>query len=420
MSDLETLETSKSRSERFMLLHVIATVDPRGGGPIEGILQQAKIRAEENYEVHIASLDPPNAPFLQNYPAKVHALGEIRDGEPQWHRYLPWRHYRYEPHAVSWLKANIHKFDAVVVNGIWNYSAMAARRALVGSGIPYVVFTHGMLDPWFKKTYPLKALMKQLFWLFCEGPLLNNANGVLFTTEEERVVSRNAFWPYRVRERVVGYGTGDVRGDSEKQIAAFRAVVPELGDRKFLLFLSRIHPKKGCDLLLKAFASIQQQAPDLHLVMAGPDQVGWKSDLMEIAKQAGISDKIHWPGMLSGDVKWGAYRAAEAFVLPSHQENFGIVVAEAMACECPVLISNKVNIWREIESSGSGIVEADTQSGATRLLERFLVLGSDERAQMKQRSRQCFLEKFEMRGAVKNINSVLEEIAQQRVGMPSH
>lgn len=394
-----------------MLLHIIATVDPRGGGPIEGVVQQAKLRAQENYEVHIASLDPPNSPVLKNYPIKVHALGEIRDNEPAWLRYLPWRHYRYEPHAVRWLKANIRNYDVVVVNGIWNYSALAARRALVGSGIPYAVFTHGMLDPWFKKTYPLKSFLKQLFWLFCEGPLLNNANAVLFTTEEERVVSKNAFWPYHLRERVVGYGTGDVQGDAEKQVAAFRASMPALGNNKFLLFLSRIHPKKGCDMLVKAFAAVQTLDPALHLVIAGPDQVGWKAALQGIAEQHGIADKIHWPGMLSGDLKWGAYRSAEAFVLPSHQENFGIVVAEAMACGRPVLISNKVNIWREIEASDSGIVEGDTEEGTKRLLTRFLSMTSEARDKMGAAARKTFIEKFEMKRAIVEINAILEEIS---------
>ena len=103
--------------------------------------------------------------------------------------------------------------------------------------------------------------------------------------------------------------------------------------------------------------------------------------------------------MLSGDAKWGAYRAADAFVLTSHSENFGIVIAEALACGLPVLISDKVNIWREIEGGGAGLVEPDTVDGATSLLERWLNLPDPQRAGMRQRARTCFLDHFEARAA---------------------
>jgi glycosyltransferase involved in cell wall biosynthesis len=156
---------------------------------------------------------------------------------------------------------------------------------------------------------------------------------VFFATEEERRLARQSFWPFRCRERVVAFGTKDLAGSADAQIAAFRALLPQLAGREFLLFLSRIHPKKGCDLLIRAFATAAAENKELHLVMAGPDSVGWKSRMMRIAEDLGVANQIQWPGMLRGDQKWEAFRAAEAFVLPSHQENFGFVVAEAMHLE---------------------------------------------------------------------------------------
>jgi glycosyltransferase involved in cell wall biosynthesis len=339
----------------------------------------------------------------------VHALGAGRIMPIGWRRYLPWVHYGYAPRFITGLQTLIRKYDIVVINGLWSYAQFGAWRVVPKSGVAYVVFTHGMLAPWFKKKYPLKHCAKQVLWWFCIGSLLNNAYATLFTTEEEKIHARNAFRPYRVRERVVGYGTSDVMGDAREQIAAFRAAVPALANRSFFLFLSRIHLIKGCDLLIDAFAQIAGAYPEIDLVIAGPDQIGWRKKLEARAGALGVAGRIHWPGMLTGDVKWGAFRDTEAFVLPSHHENFGIVVAEAMAAAKPVLITDKVNIWREVKASGGGLVESDDAPGIARLLQRFLVLPVEKRAEMGARAREGFLKNFDLGKTVETIDRALAD-----------
>ena len=411
-----TLHDSKPVIENapFSILHIISSVNPLHGGPIEGVLQQAAQRILGNFKVDIVSLDLPSDSFVRSCPVKVHALGEGRVKPVGWKRYLPWVHYGYAPKFISWLRDHIGDYDVVVVNGLWNYATFGASQTLVNSGVPYVVFTHGMLDPWFRKTYPLKDIVKQVFWWFCEGRLLNNAKAVLFTSEEEKILARNAFWPYRPREKVVGYGTGDVSGDIDAETSAFRELIPELNEKPYILFLSRIHPKKGCDLLISAFAEIARAYPDLNLVIAGPDQIGWRKNLEQQAKMLGVEDRIYWPGMLTGDTKWGAFRQAAAFLLPSHQENFGVVVAEAMAVGTPVLITDKVNIWREVKSCGGGFVETDDRSGISRLLKQFCALSAEGRRKMSQNARAGFLQYFEISNAVETINAVLRDVKSMR------
>lgn len=376
-------------------LHVIGSLDPTVGGPAEGIKQLATQMPALGHTVEVVTLNDTHAPWLQNFPAKVHALGHVNNG------------YRYSPHLLPWLRTHANRYDAVIVDGLWQYHSFAVWRALRKTNTPYFIFTHGMLAPWFKYTYPLKHLKKWLYWPWAEYRVLRDAQSVLFTCEEERLQARQSFWLYRCREAVVGYGTSVPQGDPEIHKAQFFAQFPGLRGKRLFLFLSRIHPKKGCDLLIEAFAKVAVRDGSLHLVMAGPDHAGLQAKLVAQATQLGISDRITWTGMLSGKAKWGAYHAAEVFVLPSHQENFGIVVVEALACGIPVLISNKVNIWREIHAEGAALVADDTTAGATDLLQTWLGLSDSAKQRMRQAAVQCFNHHFEARTAAKNLLGVM-------------
>ena len=367
------------------LLHVISLTDPATGGPIEALLRISEVMIRDGHQVTVASLEDEGEVVRRGFPFAVVALGNGT------------RKFSYNARLTPWLKENASRFDAVILHGLWNYSSVGAWRALHKSAVPYYIFAHGMMDPWFRDEYPLKHKLKQLYWSLAQGRVLRDAKAVLFTCEEERERARGVFAGHAYREQVVLFGTADPEGSAEAQKAAFDAAFPELRERKFLLFLSRIHPKKGCDLLIQAFADcLEDLGPEVDLVIAGPDQVGWAAELQASATKLGVPHRVHWPGMLKGDVKWGAFRRAEAFVLASHQENFGFVVAEAMACCTPVLISNKVNIWREVEASDAGLVAPDTLEGTRELLRRFAALRTSDRERMRERARSGFLKNFDI------------------------
>jgi glycosyltransferase involved in cell wall biosynthesis len=364
------------------ILHVISSANPSSGGPLEGVRQRGIHLQQDGHIVEIVTSDDPKESFVKEFPLPVHALGPSSSG------------YGYNGKLVPWLKENASRFDAVIVNGLWQYHSFGAWRALRNAGVPYFVFTHGMLDPWFKRTYPLKHLKKWIYWPLAEYRVLRDAQAVLFTSEEERLLARKSFWLYRANEHVIAYGTTPPPNDAAQLRERFLAANPELRGRRVLLFLSRIHVKKGCDLLIRALAGFAATQPALHLVVAGPDQTGWVEALQQLAHRLGVSDRVTWPGMLRGDMKWGAFYAAEAFILPSHQENFGIAVAEALGCGRPVLISDKVNIWREVQSHGAGIVAPDTEEGTLKLLREWLSLTSDQRSTMGRNARALFEERF--------------------------
>jgi glycosyltransferase involved in cell wall biosynthesis len=378
------------------VLNLLATVDPQAGGPTESVRQSGVKMSAMGHRVEVVSLDAPEAACVGEFPLRVHALGPARAG------------YRYAPRLVPWLREHAARFDAVIVNGLWQYHGFGAWQALHGTAVPYYVFPHGMLDPWFKREYPLKHLKKWLYWPWAEYRVLRDARAVLFTAEEERTLARESFWLYRANERVVSFGTETPPAASARLRDAFLASHPELAGKRIVLFLGRIHPKKGCDLLIRAFANAARRAPDAHLVFAGPDSVGWQQALVEEARALQIADRITWAGMLQGDPKWGAFHASDVFALPSHQENFGIAVAEALGCGVPVLISDKVNIWREVEADGAGLVAADTEAGTEANLVRWLTMDPADRERMRAQALATFDARFTIDAMARELVNVLQ------------
>jgi glycosyltransferase involved in cell wall biosynthesis len=384
-------------------LHVIHSLDPRNGGPAEGVKQLSLAARKLKHDVEIVTFEKPEAEVVQQFECPIHYLGPS---------YLK---YGYSPRFDQWLRSNAPRFEAVVVNGIWQYHSYRTWRVLRNSSIPYYVFTHGMLDPWFKRRYPLKHLKKLLYWPWAEYRVLRDARAVLFTSEEECAQAKRSFSLYRANEIVVNYGVLPAPGDRDAQRDAFLKQFPQLRAKRVLLFLGRIHPKKGCDLLLEAFAQICGADPNLHLVIAGPDQTGLVCRLQLRATRLGISGAVTWTGMLTGNVKLGALGCAEAFVLPSHQENFGLAVAEALACGVPVLISDKVNIWREVAADHAGLVADDTVEGTTRLLQDWLNLSPAGRERIASNAYRCFKTRFSSESAARSLLSTIEHGGEQQV-----
>jgi glycosyltransferase involved in cell wall biosynthesis len=373
------------------ILHVIRTLDPAWGGPVEGLKSIAAQAEVTGHEVEVVCLDAPNEAWLKPLELSVHAIGPAKG-----------RNFGYSRRLDTWLASNIGRYDVVVANGIWMYFSYAVRRAALRAKVPYFVFTHGALDPWFRRKYPLKQIKKQIYWSLFEHKVLRDAAAVLFTTAEEKQLSHRAFWPYRCNSRVVGYGIGDPCSSTARSFERsearqmLKSALPNLGDRKYLLFLARVHEKKGIDLLLQAIAMNNQKYQEHAFVIAGPGDKAYFAELKILGKQLGLDQQLIWAGPLYGEMKWAAFREAEAYILPSHQENFGISVVEAMAYSLPVLITNKVNIWREIVAERGGFADDDDVNGISRLLEQWSALHPEQRASMRERARQCFLHHFDI------------------------
>jgi len=389
---MTVLSQKKIPAPGLRLLNVASSINPAAGGISESILRLSETLMSLGHEVEIVSVDAPDSAWAKSLRVPVHLKGPARGP------------LEYSRDFHRWLTQNGGRFDAIISHGLWRFNSRATRLAARSAGRPYFVFPHGMLDPWFKRHYPVKHFKKCAFWWLTEYAVLRDARAVLFTCQEELLLARESFRPYRCVERVVPLGTSGPPENKEQQREAFFEAFPQLRNKRVILFLGRLHEKKGCDLLLRAFLNLLESKPrevwqDLHVMMAGPcSHPGYVKGLKQLAAQceAVSSASVSFPGMLSGDLKWGALRRAEAFILPSHQENFGIAVVEALACGTPVLISRPVNIWREIESSGAGMVDADTVEGCSRLLARWLDLAETSRIGMAIRAVDTFKQYFEI------------------------
>jgi glycosyltransferase involved in cell wall biosynthesis len=384
------------------ILQVISTLNPAAGGPVETAIQQSEVLTEMGHRVHTVSLDAPGSWVdVRLLNKAVSFMGPAIFS------------YGFSRRLGTWLRANAASYDIIIIHGLWQYHGYCVRKIATDLGVPYVVFLHGMLDPWFKGRYPLKHLKKWLYWPWGEYRVLRDARFALSITADELTLSRHSFWLYKVREVVVGLGirsrsltpltTGDV----------FLDRYPQLRGKRILLYLSRIHPKKGCDLLIRSFATVARSDDRLHLVIAGPDETGWSRRLVDDSRAFGIVDRITYTGMIRDELKWGAYDAADVFVLPSHQENFGVVVAEALASGLPVLTTYKVNVWREIESSKAGLIDSDTQAGINRLLTRWLALSTKDAHRMRECATACFATHFEIHRTSERLLGVLQEAIEK-------
>jgi glycosyltransferase involved in cell wall biosynthesis len=381
-------------------------MDPKLGGVCQAIRMIISGLEPLGVKNEVVSLDAEDASFISNDPFRVNALG-IGKG--------PWS---YNPRLTAWLANNAGRFDAVIVHGLWLYYGFAVRKTLETNNSSKVfVMPHGMLDPYFQRASgrTLKAIRNYFYWKLIESKLVNKADGVLFTCEEECRLARQPFRPYKPKsELIVGLSIDSPPRYTHEMREAFVSQVPKLQQRPYILFLSRIHEKKGVDLLINAYHAIVNKFSKENrnlpvLVIAGP---GLESPYgLEVQRLAhhihGLTNSVLFAGMLSGDAKWGAFYGCEAFVLPSHQENFGIAVVEALGCGKPVLISNQINIWREIELEGAGLVGDDTLTETTNLLERWISFNEAEKTSMQTRAKNCFVKLFAKGPASKRFLEVL-------------
>ncbi|HLX22611.1 MAG TPA: glycosyltransferase [Usitatibacter sp.] len=369
------------------ILHVIHTLNPKMGGPVECVNQLAGFFTGDGHTVDVlACADTRDDAWIDGFPANVHCAGPA------------YGKYAYSPRVRHWLNENITKFDVVIINGLWQAHVRIAASVARQKNMPYFIYVHGLMDPWNRTAHPFKYLKKFAYWLLVERISLTNARALVFTSEEEARLAVRYFPTAGWNSLVVGNGIAEPPEPTLEEVEQFFDHFPSLRGQRFWLFLSRIHPKKGLETLFQVMADLPpEQRPTLLLVGGGEER--YVSTLKARARELSIDGNVIWAGPLYGMEKWAAFGAAELFVLPSHQENFGIAIVEALATGLPVCTTRAVNIWKTLSGARAGIISDDNLASQKNAFGEWLRMQPRERQAMRDAARSCFVEHFSIEGA---------------------
>jgi len=400
------------------LLHVIDSMDPTVGGPCQGIRNMTSNLESLGIYSEVASVDKPGAVFLKNESLLIHALGP---GVSAW---------GYSSKLQPWLLANLDRFDIVILHGLWLYTNFATFKVLRKFKLKAIrskkypspslfIMPHGMMDPYFQrdKDRKFKAVRNYIYWHLIESKVINGANGLFFTCVTELMVARETFTNYNPKlELNIGYGIEDPPVRSDKMMSDFFIAFPELANTSYVLFFSRIHEKKALDLVVEAYLLMltnpsfkMMKIPKLVIAGPGIESNYGQQILNRVNSSKNLKRNVLFTGMMLGDMKWAVIYGCDAFILPSHQENFGIAVAEALACSKPVLISDQVNIWREIESAGAGFIQKDTLMGTETLFYEWMHLSRTGKKAMSAAALAVYKNNFRVKPVVEKFAEDLRE-----------
>lgn len=327
------------------ILQVVSTLSPRAGGPAKAVVDLSRELARQGERVSIFSADCG--------PEEPDSRTRFQEGNVEICRFGPkWPgHYGYSPLFAQELKRRIKDFDIVHIHGLWTYPTFAAGRISRKERVPYLIRPCGMLDEYCIGHHRLR---KTVYYFLAERKNLISAQAVHFTheTERDRSFGGNA----SLRSVVIPLGCDLSDFADMPPRGNFKNRYAHLHGKKIVSFLGRLNFKKGLDLLIDAVAELKKSVQDVHCVIAGPDDEGYGSRLKRWIHQKGMAEDVTFTGFLNVDQKRELFGDSEVFCLPSHQENFGIAVVEAMACALPVVVSDQVSLSKEIQSVEAGIV----------------------------------------------------------------
>jgi glycosyltransferase involved in cell wall biosynthesis len=334
-------------SDALKVLHAIPSISPRYGGPSRAVVEMCRALRGIGVDTLIATTDADGAGRL---PVK---LGQqiLYDEVPTIFFQRQWSEaYKYSRPLAQWLGAHVKDFSVVHIHAVFSHACLAAASACAKDGVPYIVRPLGTLDPWSMKQ---KRVRKTVFWHLGVRRMLEGAAAIHYTARLEQELAESSLGLKGGDVIPLGVATAARPLRAEKN--GFHTHYA-LGDSPYVLVLSRFHPKKGIELLLRAFLPLIGKPEFAHwkLILAGDGEPAYVDKLQRLVMESQGNGSVIFTGWLEGLQKDATLKHASLLALPSYQENFGLCVLESLACGVPVLISPHVNLAPEIEASGAG------------------------------------------------------------------
>jgi len=389
------------------ILHVISTLAPASGGPTQVLKDLATAQTDVGHEVAVCTTDRGN-PVQEKLPAS-HFRTFLHDQATLEVFPVTYAPLLLSLHLAQWLRENIGAFEIVHVHGLYRFPPTYAAYQARKQGVPYIIRPHGSLDPYLYGKSTRSVWLKRLYEHWFDLPNLHGAGALHYTAEEER--ERVAFLKLRAPSFVVPNGLDWAAYQSLPPRGALRACWG-LGEAPLVLFLGRLHFKKGLDLLITAFDEVRRKIVDAQLVIVGPENDDYGQKVRGWVRERGLQEAVHFVGPLHGVEVVQAYVDADVFALPSYTENFGMTVAEAMACTLPVVISDQVNIHAEVAQAGAGLVTRCDAAEVAAALEA-LLRAPERRRAMGEAGRRLVQERYTWPAIIGALTKEYEKVIER-------
>jgi len=387
------------------ILHVIPAVAVRYGGPSQAVKEMCHALMQRGVEIELATTN-----------ANLNSNLDVPLGEKILYREIPTfffprtlkTEYKFSWSLNRWLKKNVKNYDLLHIHSIFCYPTAVAAHYANRVKIPYIIRPAGMLDRWPMKQ---KKIRKTLYLNWIEKKSLRGAAAIHYTSEKEKLASERFRFLSPGVVIPLGVHVDSKYGKIEK--GSFRKKYPVCQDKKLVVFLSRLDPKKGLHFLIQAFSKILRIQDDVILVIAGQGEPNYDTFVRKEA-ETNLNKKVIFTGFLDDEEKYVLFKDADIFVLPSYQENFGLAVAEAMGAGLPVVVSGQVGISPDIEKYGAGIIIKCSADSLAEGIEK-LIRDPSLCQQMGQRGQQLVRERFSWDKAADQLVNLYDNILTRRI-----
>ncbi|MGB3495756.1 MAG: glycosyltransferase [Elainellaceae cyanobacterium] len=363
------------------VLHVIPSVAPVRGGPSQAIFQMVCALNQQNIKADIATTDD-NGSFRLDVPLH-HSVQYYGVPVRFFPRFSPAaaavREFAFSSAFTTWLWHSITDYDLIHVHAIFSYVPTAAMAIARLKGVPYVVRPLGQLCQW---SLQQSQRRKQLYLDLIERANLSHANAIHFTSDAERVEAKSL--GLKTPGVVIPHGLTLAPTISDAP-AQLRQWLQLPGDEPIILFLSRLHPKKGLEVLIKSLMRMADQR--FTLLIAGSGDPSYEAKLRHLINQSGLGDRTRLVGFVSGHEKDLLLQGATLFTLTSHSENFGVAVLEALASRLPCVVTPGVALASMISRENLGWVP-DLDEGAIANAISEALVQPEKRQEIGDRARQ--------------------------------